>query len=158
MEMVYDRLTALLTEKLSWYQSLESLLESETDVIRQMDLDGLWQLAGRKNEILTAIQALVATLQEQFSVQEIEFADIVDAVAKTTDQKTRLKTLKTDLNISRENIARHAAENSRYIREYSGVIDGVFATVMKSGQSRQYGAPGKSFPDRPASRLFYAEV
>ena len=58
MEKIADTIEKIFQEKLSLYETLKMVFEQETRCIADMDVDSLWEIAERKNQLVTDIYSL----------------------------------------------------------------------------------------------------
>lgn len=167
MEKFTEKITQMLQDKLSLYQDLRSLLESEKKCVVEMDVDGLWIVISRKKKLVSAIEKSIKNIFAQFKTQlyqsdmeahSFQVSKVIDALPLSLKIKSELKKIVLSIDGCKNEIALMAIENKRYITEYLTVIDGIFSTVVSTTVKKQYSHSGHILPGKEKHHFIDSEV
>ncbi len=167
MENFAYALENLFIEKVKIYKDLKDAFEKERTYIIDMDVDSLWKMTDRKNQIALEIEqirlriiALVQTnkVALDISVETFNCANIINRLPFSVKQKSNLKKINVTLNILKKDLANLASENKRYIDEHLSIVNGIFSTITGSKNREQYTYSGVLSEDKAANNLIRAEV
>lgn len=167
MEKIAGDMSGLLQETLDLYQDLKSVLVSEKQYIKDMDVKSLWDSTDRKKKLVRSIEDVVLKILSQakqyaahfeMTVQNFVVRDVVSALPLRMKVKAGLKTLGARIDACKKEISLLAYENKRYLVEYLSVIDGIFTTIRQSSGTDQYRKNGQVYSPGETTRLINAEV
>ncbi|ACN16755.1 putative flagellar apparatus related protein [Desulforapulum autotrophicum HRM2] len=166
MEHFTDRLETLIHEKLVCYRQLTALLEADRQAILAMDVDSLWRITTKKNEIARQIERLRCKLLEVLDLQGIvhsmepasfRLSTLVSLLSKTRD-RARIEAMKIAIDAQKDEIQGLASENKRYINDYLKVVGDVMSTIVKMSGQDQYAFSGKICEGRESNHFIRAKV
>ena len=167
MEKFAYKLENLFQEKFFLYKELKKVLEKEKDYIVEIDVDSLWKMTDRKNQIASEIEQIrgrILSLVEEnkipldMGLKPFNLSHVVNCLPFPAKIKSDLKKVKVKLDIIKEDLASLASENKRYTNEYLSVIDGIFATITGSESRELYTNAGMVLKDKTEKYLIRAEV
>jgi len=167
MEKFTEKITGLLQDKLSLYQDLRNVIESEKKYVVEMDVESLWTAVEQKKQLVSAIEQLIETILARFKEQlyqidmdtgSFQMSKLIDALPLPLRAKSELKKIGLSIDACKNEISLMAIENKRYITEYLTVIDGIFSTVVSTTVKKQYSPSGHIIPGKETHHLFDAEV
>ena len=167
MEKFADEIKDFFQEKMQLYQTLKKVLEQEKKCIFDIDVEFLWDISERKNQLVTQIQSLRESLSalledHHISIPEnrmaLDFSQIIKSLPFDEEIKSQLKKEKVKLDLLKSEISDLAKENRRYVNEHLSIISDIFSTVVNSGNNDQYNPFGKISNNASAKRLIREEV
>ncbi len=167
MEKFTEKITQMLQDKLSLYQELRTVLDSEKKYVVEMDVDGLWAVTERKKQLVSTIETLIKNILAQLKSQlyqidmdadSFQVSKIINALPLSLKIKSELKKIGFSINDCKNEISLMAIENKRYITEYLTVIDGVFSTVVNITGKKQYSYSGHILAGKEKHHFIDSEV
>ncbi len=167
MENFAHKLENLFEEKFLLYKMLNLAVEQEKNYIVDMDVDSLWKMTDRKNQLASEIvqirNQILCLLKDNkvlpnMELKSFNLVDIITGLPFPSKMKSGLKKIKTDLDIVKRDLESLASENRRYTNEYLSVINGIFTTIISSENREQYTNSGLISKDNEAKSLIRAEV
>ena len=167
MEKIAGDMSGLLEETLGLYQDLKSVLVTEKQYIKDMDVKNLWESTDRKKRLASALETVISkiiTSAKQYavhfemSVGNFMVRDVVSVLPLRMKVKSQLKALGIRIDTCKKEISLLAYENKRYLMEYLSVIDGIFATIRQNSGMDQYSRSGRVYSPRENTSIINAEV
>ncbi len=167
MEKIAGDMSGLLHDTLENYQELKIILVAEKKYIIDMDVDKLWASTDKKKSLVQSIEVLMETMLDrvrnhvshfEMDLRSFNLRAVVSALPLKMKIKSQFNTLGLRIDALKEEIARLAHENKRYIVEYLGVIDGIFNTIQQVPARDQYSASGQVVANKEVTRLIHTEV
>jgi flagellar biosynthesis/type III secretory pathway chaperone len=167
MEKFTEKISHLLQDKLSLYQELRNVLESEKKYVVEMDVDGLWAVTERKKQLVSTIETLIENILAQFKSQlyqidmdadSFQVSTVINALPLSLRIKSELKKIGLSIKDCKNEISMMAIENKRYITEYLTVIDGIFSTVVNITGKKQYSYSGHILAGKEKHHFIDSEV
>ncbi len=168
MEKIAGDMSGLLQETLELYQDLKSVLVTEKQFIKEMDVQRLWASTDRKKKLVHSIEEAISKIIAQakqhaahleMTVQNFMVRDLVSMLPLRMKVKSKLKGLGLRIDACKKEIALLAYENKRYLVEYLSVIDGIFNTIRQQASGMdQYAKNGRVYSPGEGTRLINAEV
>ncbi len=167
MEKFADKVEGLLQEKRACYEQLTDLLKKEREVIVAMDVDNLWLITTKKNEIVKAVEVLRSRMINLFDEHGIDHGMDLNSfrlslmarlVTGSAKDKAGVETARIAIDGQKDEIQRLASENQRYVGEYLDVIHDVISTIVTLTVPEQYEVPGKLCDSKQPNHFIQAEV
>jgi flagellar biosynthesis/type III secretory pathway chaperone len=168
MEKIAGDMSGLLQETLELYQDLKSVLVTEKQFIKEMDVKSLWVSTDRKKRLVQSIEEVISKILTQakqhavhleMTVQNFMVRDVVSVLPLRMKVKSKLKSLGLRIDACKKEIALLAYENKRYLVEYLSVIDGIFSTIRHQASGMdQYAKNGQVYSPGEGTRIINAEV
>lgn len=167
MEKFADKIEDMFQEKLSLYKALKTVLEQEKKYIVDLDVDYLWKMTDRKNQLALEIEQIrdrILCLLEENKVplnmgpEPFSLFRVINCLPFSATIKSELKKVKTELDMIKQELAGLASENKRYANEYLSVINGIFATITGSENQDHYTNAGLVLKDKTEKHLIRAKA
>jgi len=167
MEKFAYNLENMFQEKLLLFKELEKILEQEKNYIVDMDVDSLWKVTERKNQIALEIEQIregILDLIEKNNItlnmgpKFLSLSYVINSLPFSAKLKLNLKKIKVQLDTVKEELTSLASENKRYADEYLSVINDIFSTITGSENQGQYTNSGRVLKDKTEKYLVRAEV
>lgn len=167
MENFADSIETLFQKKRVSYQALTELLTQERDVIVDMDIASLWEVADRKKEMAKNIESLRNSILHLFDQQGIEhsmdvisfsMAQLLVLFCVPNREKAALADLKFAIDKEKAEVARLAMENQAHVRERLEIIEGLVDTLLPEPEYRWYGWTGSAVVPDKANCFISQEV
>jgi len=167
MEKFADKVEGLLQEKGACYEQLTDLLKKEREVIMAMDVDALWLITAKKNEIVKAVEVLRTGMINLFDAHDIDHGMDLNSfrlsllarlVPGSPKEKAGVETARIAIDGQKDEIQRLASDNQRYVGEYLDVIHDVISTIVTLTGQEQYEIPGKLCESKQPNHFIQAEV
>lgn len=167
MEKFAYELENLFIEKLSVYKKMKTAFETEKTYLVDMDVDALWKMTDRKNQLAADIREIrerilslfkVSQMGLDMSVEAFHSGDVIDRVPASLNIKPNLKNINVKLNTIKEELVELAALNKHYVNEHLTIINGIFSTITGSKNREQYTYSGVLSEDKAAKNIIRAEV
>ncbi len=145
----------LFHEKILLYRDLLDVLEQEKKSITEIDIEGLWEISEKKQQIASKIEdirkKIIHTLKDaspspDVEEDQFEMSQILSVVPSEIAE--RLKKVHVTLVSLKNNIQVLLSENKRFVGEYLNVLDELIGIITDSG------SPGEIYgKDRCSGRL-----
>ncbi len=147
----------LFHEKILLYGDLLDVLEQEKKSITEIDIEGLWGISEKKQQIASKIEdirkKIIHTLKDaspshgmDVDEDQFEISRILSVVPSEIAE--RLKKVHVTLISLKNNIQVLLSENKRFVGEYLNVLDDLIGIITDSG------SPGEIYgKDRCSGRL-----
>ncbi len=145
----------LFHEKILLYRDLLDVLEQEKKSITEIDIEGLWGISEKKQQIASKIEdirkKIVHTLKDaspspDVDEDQFEISRILSVVPSEIAE--RLKKVHVTLVSLKNNVQVLLSENKRFVGEYLNVLDELIGVITDSG------SPGEIYgKDRCSGRL-----
>ncbi len=145
----------LFHEKILLYRDLLDVLEQEKKSITEIDIEGLWGISEKKQQIASKIddirKKIIHTLKAaspspDVDEDQFEISRILSVVPSEIAE--RLKKVHVTLVSLKNNIQVLLSENKRFVGEYLNVLDDLIGFITDSG------SPGEIYgKDRCSGRL-----
>ena len=160
MEVSGVAMASLFHEKILLYQELLDALDQERRCIVDMDVDALWKISERKNNIARKIGEVHCGMLKRLdalsirhdmdpaSLDAARIFSLMPEPVKGSLRKAHLKlaTLKSD-------IRSRLAENKRYVGEYLSVLDDLIGLITHAGSPKP-GYDRSRYPAKTSAHLF----
>lgn len=157
----------MLKKKLGFYRRLNVLLNKERQSILHIDVDSLWKTAEKKRKTVENIQELkekiLAHLGRRFNLNGMDIntfslSYLIRIIPVKSQIKSRLRELKLSIEKEKDQLARAAKENQRFVKEYLGVIDDIMSVVVDNSGQAQYNLTGTVPREKKTRHLIHARV
>lgn len=167
MEKFAYKIENIVQEKLLLYETLKKVLVQEKKCIIDMDVDFLWEIAERKNQLVAEVQnareRMLSLLREhhvrlETDSKSFNLYQIIKSLPFSKKFKSDLKKYKIKLDLIKQELSTTASENRRYVNEHLSVINGIFATIVNSEGTDQYTPSGLILNNSSVKRLIAEEV
>ena len=145
----------LFHEKILLYRDLLDVLEQEKKSITEIDIEGLWEISEKKQQIASKIEdirkKIIHTLKDASPSPDVdedkfEISRILSVVPSEIAE--RLKKVHVTLVSLKNNIQVLLSENKRFVGDYLNVLDDLIGVITDSG------SPGEIYgKDRCSGRL-----
>jgi FlgN protein len=167
MEKFTLQMKSLLNEKLELYKALNRIVKKEREFIIKMDTAALWRSTEEKKKIALNIESLrrdILKCLEEKSGRKDETANpfslsyLIRILPVSKETRIELKQVKLAIENEKNELARVALENKKYVQEYLGVIDDIMSAVVDNSRQAQYGFSGAMPGTKNINRLIHAQV
>ena len=145
----------LFHEKILLYGDLLDVLEQEKKSITEIDIEGLWGISEKKQQIASKIEnikkKIILTLKDASPSSDVgedqfEISQILSVVPSEIAE--RLKKVHVTLLSLKNDVQVFLSENKRFVGEYLNVLDDLIGIITDSG------SPGEIYgKDRCSGRL-----
>jgi len=145
----------LFHEKIMLYRDLLDVLEQEKKSITEIDIEGLWGISEKKQQIASRIEnirkMIIHTLKDaspslDMDEDQFDISRILSVVPSEIAE--RLKKVQVTLVSLKNNIQVLLSENKRFVGEYLNVLDELIGVITDSG------SPGEIYgKDRCSGKL-----
>ncbi len=151
MEKLASQIEKILQTKLLLFQDLIEVFAEEKECIINMDIESLWVVIARKKElggkILEAREEILSLLSENSIAINMEnssfsLTHIINILPVIQKTKSDLRKIKLSIDSTKDEIAKLAPENSRYVNEYMTVIDDIVGTIVETAKETEYNKAG----------------
>ena len=132
----------LFHEKILLYGELLDVLEQEKKSITEIDIESLWRISERKQQLASKIDGIrkkiIRTLKDAAPSSEVnedrfEISQILPMVP--SDIGERLKKVQVTLITLKNHIQVLLSENKRFVGEYLNVLDELIGIITDTGRS-----------------------
>lgn len=166
MKTQVDTLETLFHEKIMLYQDLVECLRREREILIKNDIDALWEVSGKKESIVSRVEALrnkmlmvlsEAGIDHGMDVTSFDLARVFSLIDR--EQHNGLHKAYSSLVNLKGEIRRRSQENKLFVEECLDLLDdliGILANTAKPGDV--YDNNGVSRVKGQANLLLHREV
>ena len=155
----------LLHEKVLLYRDLLDILEQEKKSIQEIDIDSLWKISRRKQEIASEIETARgkildalkhASISHDMDMESFEIPKILAALPE--DVNERLRKVNVTLLSIKDDIQGLLRENKQFVGEYLNVLDELIGIITDSGSREPVYGRDRHPAKTGANLLLHREV
>jgi hypothetical protein len=135
-----------LDDKKSLYLRLLSALEEEREILKRSDLDALWKMNDKKNEIASDIESARKNIIKVFTgsgiknkltVKNFDFDEFLTLIEGEDDYKDLLKS-SMELKVIKTNVYNAQSVNRQFVDEYLQMLEELVSVIANNGFNRTY--------------------
>ncbi len=167
MEKFTLQIKSLLNEKLELYKTLNRIVKEEREYIIKMDTAALWRSTEEKKKIASNIESLRGNIMKCLGEKSgrkdetgnpFSLSYLIRTLPVSKETRNELKQVKLVIENEKNELARVALENKKYVREYLCVIDDIMSVVVDNSRQAQYNFSGVMPGTKNTNRLIHAQV
>ena len=157
----------MLEHKLILYRQLNAILKEEREFIVNIDVDSLWKSAELKKKTVEKVQKLkekiFVYIETWTNINKIDLGSfsisyIIRNIPLPKDLKIKIRKIKLAVDNEKNELARAASENKKFVQEYLGVIDDIMSVAVDNSRQPQYNFSGTRKGTKNSNCLIHAQV